>query len=50
VGTGNTIKEAMNKVNKCAEKLEGYEIQMRGQYLEDVQEQISKLKEFGIDF
>jgi hypothetical protein len=50
VGTGNTLKEAINKVNKCAEKLEGYEIQMRGQYLEDVQEEISKLKEFGIDF
>jgi hypothetical protein len=49
VGKGNTMEEAIEEVKKCEEKIEGYDLDIFVEALDDAQKEIDKLKEQGIE-
>jgi len=49
VATGNTIEEAVEKVKEYAARIESYDLSVFTDVLNDTQEEIDKLREWGID-
>jgi hypothetical protein len=49
IATGKTKEEAVNKVKKCCEKVEGYYIETFCDSLDTAAEELEKLKSFNID-
>jgi hypothetical protein len=49
VATGDTKEEAVKKVKECCEKVEGYYLEMFCDSLDTADEELSKLKKFGIN-
>jgi predicted RNase H-like HicB family nuclease len=48
VGVGDTLEEACDVVKKAAKKIEGYYVDVFPEALDEAQEEIKKLKNYGI--
>jgi hypothetical protein len=50
VATGETIEEVVGKITKYAEKVKGYGINIKTDYLQDAINECEKTKQFGVNF